>query len=88
MKSDRAPRMSSHEYHECLERAASATRAADVAALRAEVLRRWEGDPRAQDLSELLHEHEVSLGGRDALRHLSRYDVTDDLITPPRRPIA
>ena len=81
--------MNSHEYGECLERAANAKRATDVAALRAEVLQRWAGDPRAQDLSELLHEHEVMLGEGDGLRHLSHYDVTEETVAArPRRPIA
>jgi hypothetical protein len=61
MVDDHAPRMSSHGYDRCIESAASASSADEIASLRAEVTRRWGGDPRANDLIEVLYAHETAL---------------------------
>ena len=63
MVDDHAPRMSSHDYDRCIESAASASSADEIARLRAEVTRRWGGDPRANDLIEVLYAHETALAG-------------------------
>ncbi|MEJ7809441.1 MAG: hypothetical protein WKG32_03400 [Gemmatimonadaceae bacterium] len=59
MAIDHAPRMSNEEYFRCLETAANASSAEEVRQLRAEVIRRWRGDPRADDLTEALHAHQT-----------------------------
>ena len=65
MVDDHAPRMSSHDYDRCIDRAANARTAGEISRLRAEVLRRWGGDPRANDLIEVLYAHEFALAGGD-----------------------
>jgi hypothetical protein len=55
--------MSTHEYFRCIDRAARATAPQEVRELRAEVLRRWQGDPRADDLAEALYAHLERLAG-------------------------
>jgi hypothetical protein len=65
MVDDHAPRMSSHDYDRCIDSAADARTAEEIARLRAEVLRRWGGDPRANDLIEVLYAHEFALAGGD-----------------------
>ena len=65
MASDYAPRMSTQDYDRCLERAAAAARAADVERLRADVMARWRGDPRADDLVETLYVHQERLAARE-----------------------
>ena len=65
MADDHAPGMTSREYFTCLERAADAASAAEVRRLRAEVLARWRGDPRADDRAEALHTHQERLAERE-----------------------
>src|SRR5919204_4748512 len=67
MVDDHAPRMSSHDYDRCIDRAANARTAEEIARLRAEVSRRWGGDPRANDLIEVLYAHETALAGGEAV---------------------
>jgi hypothetical protein len=55
--------MSTHDYFRCIDRAARATAPDEVRELRAEVLRRWHGDPRADDLAEALYAHLERLAG-------------------------
>ncbi|HET7585315.1 MAG TPA: hypothetical protein VFK13_10425 [Gemmatimonadaceae bacterium] len=64
MSDDRAPRMSNEEYYRCLERATEARRPEEIHALRSEVVRRWRGDPRADDLTEALYAHQERLAER------------------------
>jgi hypothetical protein len=54
---ERTPRMSTQDYFACLDRAARARGPAEVRQLRLEVMRRWRGDPRADDLVEALYAH-------------------------------
>jgi hypothetical protein len=63
MADDRAPRMPDQDYFECMERAAGARSAAEVARVRSEVMGRWAGDPRADDLSEALYHHQLRFSG-------------------------
>ena len=83
MADDHAPRMSNHEYFRCLDQAATATRAEQVQGLRTEVMRRWRGDPRADDLVEALYAHQERLAAREntlrleAGRILSRTEPRD-----------
>ena len=83
MADDHAPRMSNQEYFRCLDQAARATRAEEVQGLRTEVMRRWRGDPRADDLVEALYAHQERLAAREntlrleAGRILSRTEPRD-----------
>jgi hypothetical protein len=63
MADDHAPRMSNLDYYRCLDTAASATSADDIRRLRDEVIRRWRGDPRADDLTEALYAHQLRFFG-------------------------
>ena len=65
MLDDHAPRMSSQDYDRCIDCAANARTAEEIARLRAEVVRRWGGDPRANDLIEALYAHEFAMAGGD-----------------------
>ncbi len=65
MADDHAPRMSNQDYFRCLDQAATATRAEQVQGLRTEVMRRWRGDPRADDLVEALYAHQERLATRE-----------------------
>ncbi|MDQ3696750.1 MAG: hypothetical protein M3373_01815 [Gemmatimonadota bacterium] len=63
--------MSSQEYFDCIDRAARAARPDEIERLRAEVVGRWHGDPRADDLAEALYAHQERLSehaaaGRDS----------------------
>jgi hypothetical protein len=49
--------MSNDDYFRCLETAANARSEEEILRVRAEVLARWRGDPRADDLSEALYAH-------------------------------
>ena len=57
MMSDHAPRMSREVYERYLVHAAEASTADGIREIRAEVSRRWGGDPLADDLSEALAVH-------------------------------
>ena len=57
MLSDHAPRMSRADYERYLAHAGEASSPEALRALRAEVSRRWGGDPLADDLSEALAVH-------------------------------
>jgi hypothetical protein len=61
MANDHAQRMSNEEYFRCLDRAANARRPEDVLEIRNEVVRRFRGDPRADDLAEALYAHQERL---------------------------
>ena len=65
MASDYARRMSAQDYDRCLDQAAAAARPADVERLRAEVMARWRGDPRVEDLVETLYVHQEGLAARE-----------------------
>ncbi|HJU64868.1 MAG TPA: hypothetical protein VJ596_04290 [Gemmatimonadaceae bacterium] len=53
--------MSNEEYFRCLDRAANARKPEDVLEIRNEVVRRFRGDPRADDLAEALYAHQERL---------------------------
>ncbi len=61
MASDDVRQMSTREYFSYLDRGAAATRAEDVQHLRTDLMRRWSGDPRADDLTEALYAHQERL---------------------------
>ncbi|HEU4565130.1 MAG TPA: hypothetical protein VFS05_10795 [Gemmatimonadaceae bacterium] len=63
MIQDHSSRMSTHEYFACIDRAARATAPEEVRRLRGDVVQRWRGDPRADDLAEALYAHEERLAG-------------------------
>ena len=65
MADDHAPRMSTREYLSYLDRGAEAATAQDVQRLRAELVRHWRGDPRADDLVETLYVHQEGLAARE-----------------------
>ena len=52
------PRMSNEEYFEYMERAAEASSAGEVAAIRRDILQRYKGDPRADAFCDALSEHQ------------------------------
>ena len=54
-------RMSNEDYFRSLDAGALARTPEEVARIRAEVARRWRGDPRADDLTEALYAHEERL---------------------------
>ncbi len=70
MASDHAPRMSNEEYFRCLEAAANAPSADEVWRIRGEVLHRFRGDARADDLCEALHAHAARLAGEGYIARL------------------
>ena len=63
MSNDHAPRMTSDEYFRCLDAAAGARSADDVWRIRGEILHKFRGDARADDLCEALHAHASRLAG-------------------------
>ena len=65
MASDYARRMSAQDYDRCLDQAAAAARPGDIERLRADVMARWRGDPRAEDLVETLYVHQERLAARE-----------------------
>ena len=65
MANDHAPRMSTREYFSYLDEGAEATTAADVQHLRTDLMYRWPGDPRADDLTETLYMHQEQLAARE-----------------------
>jgi hypothetical protein len=65
MANDHAPRMSTREYFSYLDQGAEATTAADVQHLRTDLMHRWPGDPRAEDLTETLFMHQEQLAARE-----------------------
>ena len=65
MTNDRAPCMSNQDYFQCLDQAATASRADDVHRIRAEVSERWKGDPRADELADALYAHQERLAARE-----------------------
>ena len=71
MANDHAPQMSGQDYLRCLDRAASATTAQDVQRLRADIMEHWRGDPRADDLTEVLYAHQERLTARENTLRLS-----------------
>jgi hypothetical protein len=77
MADDRAPRMPNRDYFECMERAAGARSAAEVAQLRLEMMRRWAGDPRADDLSEALYAHQLRFSGGGAAHAIASSGVSE-----------
>ena len=77
MADDRAPRMPNRDYFECMERAASAQSAAEVARVRSEVMRQWAGDPRAEDLSEALYAHQLRFTGGGAAHAIASSGVSE-----------
>ncbi len=86
MASDYAPRMSIQEYDRCLDRAAAAARAADVERLRADVMARWRGDPRAEDLVETLYVHQERLAaGENTHQHDTTRVTSRVLVRVARR---
>ena len=66
---DRAPRMSNLDYFRFLDRAANATSEAEVERIRAEVMQRWRGDPRADDLTEALYAHKTRFQDTESYPH-------------------
>ena len=58
MASEWGPRMSNEEYFDYMERAAQASDAAEVAAIRRDILQRYQGDPRADAFCDALAEHQ------------------------------
>jgi hypothetical protein len=56
--SEWGPRMSNEEYFDYLERAAGASSAGEVAAIRRDILQRYKGDPRADAFCDALSEHQ------------------------------
>ncbi|MGH7719816.1 MAG: hypothetical protein ACREON_13360 [Gemmatimonadaceae bacterium] len=56
--------MSNEDYFRCLDQAATADRPEDVQRIRLEVIQRWRGDPRADDLAEALYAHQERLNER------------------------
>jgi hypothetical protein len=52
------PRMSNEEYFDYMERAAGASSAGEVAAIRRDILQRYRGDPRADAFCDALSEHQ------------------------------
>ena len=81
MASDYAPRMSAQDYDRCLDQAAAAARAADVERLRMDVMVRWRGDPRADDLVETLYLHQEGLAAREAVRPPEASRITSRVAT-------
>ncbi len=65
MANDHAPQMSNQEYFHCLDEAATASRADDVHRIRTEVIQRWKGDPRADELADALYAHQERLAARE-----------------------
>ena len=65
MANDRAPRMSTQDYASYIDRGAAATTAAEVQHIRTELMQRWRGDPRAEDLAETLYAHQEHLAARE-----------------------
>ena len=64
MANDHAPRMSTREYFRYLDESAEAITAADVQHLRTDLMHKWPGDPRADDLTETLYMHQEQLAAR------------------------
>ena len=58
MTSEWGPRMSNEEYFDYMERAAGASSAGEVAAIRRDILQRYRGDPRADAFCDALSEHQ------------------------------
>jgi hypothetical protein len=77
MADDRAPRMPDQDYFECMERAAGARSAAEVARVRSEVMGRWAGDPRADDLSEALYAHQLRFSGGGTAHAIASSGVSE-----------
>jgi hypothetical protein len=77
MANDRAARMPNRVYIECMERAAGARSAAEVARVRAWVRRRWAGDPRADDLAEALYVHQLCLSGGGVAHAIASSGVSE-----------
>ena len=77
MTDDRAARMPNQDYFECIERAAGARSAAEVARVRLEVMRRWAGDPRADDLSEALYAHQLRFSGGGVAQAVASSGVSE-----------
>ena len=61
MASDDVQQMSTKEYFSYLDRGATASSAEDVQHLRTDLMRRWPGDPRVDDLTEALYAHQERL---------------------------
>ena len=69
MANDYAPRMSTREYFRYLDRGTETTTGADAQHLCTELMHRWRGDPKADDLTETLCAHQEQLAAREhALR--------------------
>ena len=64
MASDSEPSMQQHDFVRCVAQAAAARTAEEVERLSAEVLRRWAGDPRADDLTLALSTRRELLDAR------------------------
>ena len=58
MINDWGPRMSNEEYFDYMERAAGASSAGEIAAIRRDILQRYKGDPRADAFCDALSEHQ------------------------------
>ena len=71
MANDYAPRMSNESYFDFLERGAMSARPEDVRELRHEVMQRFRGDARADDLAEALYAHEVRLAESRSMSRIS-----------------
>jgi hypothetical protein len=65
MPTDRARRLSPHDYATYVARGAAASSAAQVERLRTQLLERWRGDPRAEDLADVLYAHQQQLAARE-----------------------
>ena len=62
---DRARRLSTHEYTTYVDRGAAASSAAQVERLRTQLLERWRGDRRAEELADVLYAHQERLAARE-----------------------
>ena len=76
MASEWGPRMSNEEYFDYMERAAGASSAGEVAAIRRDILQRYKGDPRADAFCDALSEHQkrFELGAARGRRESSARD--------------
>ena len=71
MMNDRAPRLSRHDYATYVDRGAGASSAAQVERLRTQLLERWRGDRRAEDLADVLYAHQERLAAREHAHRLA-----------------
>ncbi|MDQ3809852.1 MAG: hypothetical protein M3336_06130 [Chloroflexota bacterium] len=85
MVNDRAPRMGTQDYAGYLDRAAAARSAEEVQHLRTELMHRWRGDPRADDLAEVLYAHQAQLAARETTLRGEASRIQSRLHSPAQR---